>query len=95
MTSCPRDLVRYLDGVTRSDTRRVDWARPLVTDNKDVGLFANEVLGRDEFGILAEGRHTIKFTASDAAGNEALPCVFNVFVQSNLSYLYWFSNLKC
>ena len=64
-----------------STTGEAIWEIPTVTDNYDTHVLLVEKEGRSSPLQLEEGIHTIEYTAVDAAGNEAMPCVFDIFMQ--------------
>ncbi|XP_019616663.1 PREDICTED: sushi, von Willebrand factor type A, EGF and pentraxin domain-containing protein 1-like isoform X1 [Branchiostoma belcheri] len=80
IVDCPGPLlIEYLDMNDKEVT--VIWVEPSVSDNADPGLTADLSEGKPPGSSFPVGTHRIVYTATDTAGNAAIPCEFTVSVR--------------
>ncbi|XP_019616496.1 PREDICTED: sushi, von Willebrand factor type A, EGF and pentraxin domain-containing protein 1-like [Branchiostoma belcheri] len=80
LVDCPGPLIiEYLDMNEREVT--VVWEEPTVEDNADYGLTASLCLGDPPGSPFTVGTHRIEYTATDNAGNTAIPCGFTLSIR--------------
>ena len=75
--TCPDAIMAYADA---SQTFMVTWNQPTVMDNSNEVLTVQQTAGLSPGSNFSKGLHSIKYMASDSAGNEAM-CTFFVNVQ--------------
>ena len=75
ISGCPADIVVNLDGATCDQV--VNWVLPTATDNCAVASFNSTHNPGDTFPV---GTTVVSYIATDAAGNVAPTCTFNVIV---------------
>ena len=76
--NCPLDRYEF----PTTDHSEVTWVIPDVIDNVDALVVPEEVNNRRPPLVLADGQHRFEYNARDEALNQALPCVFTIYVQS-------------
>lgn len=75
---CPSPVVAYAD---RGETStRVTWDEPVTTDNSGAAVPVQKVAGPEIGTFLEAGYYTVRYVATDDAGNEA-SCQFSVLVR--------------
>ena len=82
ISDCPETVTVYTDA--NSDEVSVTWDLPTVSDNHDDDVILNQTAGPTPgsfFSLTPQSIHTVTYEASDDAGNEAIPCSFQVIVQ--------------
>ncbi|XP_035676272.1 sushi, von Willebrand factor type A, EGF and pentraxin domain-containing protein 1-like [Branchiostoma floridae] len=80
IVDCPGPLIiEYLDMNKQEVT--VVWREPTVKDNEDLGLTASLSEGHPPGSSFPVGTHRIVYTATDRAGNVAIPCEITVSVR--------------
>ena len=82
--NCPNALTVYAD--RGRDSTVGNWHVPVFTDNFDDAITPILSRGKSPGSRFSVGEHKIKYTASDKAGNEAVPCSFTFFVHGT-SYI--------
>lgn len=81
---CPGTLIFYPED--NEDIAYIHWDKPLVKDNKDSGLTAFQLSGPAPASQMGVNSYSIKYGASDRAGNEAVTCQFDVIVKRRYMY---------
>ncbi|XP_019616636.1 PREDICTED: sushi, von Willebrand factor type A, EGF and pentraxin domain-containing protein 1-like [Branchiostoma belcheri] len=78
---CPGPLIiEYLD-MNEQDVSVV-WDEPTVVDNADFSITAKLSMGQPPGSSFTVGSHSVLYTATDRAGNEATPCELTVSVRA-------------
>ena len=81
ITNCPTTM-NVFTGLN-SKVAVVHWELPVVTDNYDTTVTLVQTEGSppgSEFPITPQNIYTISYGATDASGNEAYPCSFQILV---------------
>nr|XP_006825005.1 PREDICTED: uncharacterized protein LOC100367903 [Saccoglossus kowalevskii] len=76
-TTCPSSIVTFANEGTRENT--TSWIEPQATDNSGESIVAVQVEGQPSGSSYTEGYHTIRYTATDSAGNIGV-CVYSVII---------------
>ena len=97
--NCPATITVFTDD--SSDDVTVSWDLPTVTDNYDSSVIVNQTTGLPPGSQFSANPDdittvtTVTYEASDDDGNEAIPCTFQIIVQSKLVIILMEINRNC
>ncbi len=77
MISCPPNEMRFISSSTEQVF--VMWPLPTATDSSGIMLITSNPVYSSGSGIFGSGTHSITYTATDGAGNQA-SCFFTITV---------------
>ena len=86
ITNCQGVFYNFADRTSALGT--VIWSEPSVSDNHDISVNMKKESTVSIGDKLPSGTYHVRYSATDEAGNEALPCEMKIVMKGEFTYVY-------